>query len=97
MPSKDEIEGPQNNTGDAFTFDELKAKLTAQQKEAQATANKAKLLNNKDAIKFSIVSIRKASEALKRIEDDPTITASELTDIATKVDLYLQEAQLRIK
>ena len=100
MPTKEEGEAAAKNTDQLsgnFTFDELAAKLTAQQKQAQTIANKAKLLNDKEAIKFSIVSIRKASEALKRIEDDPTITASELTDIATKIDLYLQEAELRIQ
>jgi hypothetical protein len=98
MPIKEEIEWPTPpSSGTNFTLDELKAKLTTQQKEGQTLANKAKLLNDKDAIKFSIVSIRKAGEALKRIEEDPTITAEELTDIATKIDLYLQEAQLRIQ
>lgn len=80
-------------TGGSYTIPELRAKLEAQQTEARRLANTAKLLDNKEAIKFSLTALLKAGNILERIANESTISADEIIQESDKIDLYIQKAQ----
>jgi hypothetical protein len=61
--------------------------------EARRLLNKAKLLNDREGIKFATAWLLKASKSLDEASEDPTITADTLERDARRVDLYLSQAQ----
>lgn len=77
----------------SFTMAELVAKLEDQQVEARTTLNQARQVGNREAIKFSVAALQKATSTLERIENDTTYTADQVQRDATRVDTYLKEAQ----
>lgn len=79
-------------TEQSYTLPELQKKLEAQRKEGQRLLKKAKIVNNKTAIKFSTTVIVKANSTLDQIEKNSNLTADEIQKIATRIDLYLQGA-----
>jgi len=74
-----------------FTMSELKSKLEGQQIEARRVLNKAKLLGNRDAIKFGTAALLKASKSLDKITKNTT-TADEVQNDAQKIEYYLEQA-----
>lgn len=75
-----------------FTLVELTEKLKLQQIDARKVLNIAKLLENKQAIKFSLAAMLKAGNVLERIDTEPTITAEDVLKESEKIDAYLGEA-----
>lgn len=91
LPTEDPIvEVPDEQT---FTLPQLIAKLEVQQSEARRLLNKAKLLNNREWIKFATAGFIKSSKSLDEAAQDPTITADKLQRDAQRIDLYLWQAQ----
>jgi hypothetical protein len=70
----------------------LSEKLKAQQTEARKVLNIAKLLENKQAIKFALAAMLKAGNVLERIDTEATITAQDVLQESQKIDAYLNEA-----
>jgi len=81
----------------SFTIPELIKKLEAQQKEAQRLLKKAKFIEDKTAIKFTMTAIVKTTSILNEIDTNPNITANEVQKKATKIDLYIQAATKILK
>ena len=86
---------PDDQNGSSFTMTELQAKLEAQQVEARRMLNKAKLLGNRDAIKFGTAALLKASKSLDKIKKKTT-TADEVQKDAERVDFYLKQADAAV-
>lgn len=80
-----------------YTIQELKAKLDIQQTEARRISNIAKLLDNKDAIKFSLTALFKARNVIERIDTESTITADEIVKETTRIDFYISEAKKMVE
>lgn len=76
-----------------FTIPQLTAKIQAQQIEARRLLNKAKLLNDREGIKFATAALLKSSKLLDEAEESETITASMLESQSQTIDLYLGQAQ----
>ena len=79
-------------TAASLTLSELSEKLKVQQTDARKVLNIAKLLENKQAIKFALAAMLKAGNVLERIETEPTITAQDVLQESQKIDAYLSEA-----
>ncbi len=94
MEIPEEIPVPENNT---LTLNELTEKLKTQQTEARKVLNVAKLLENKQAIKFSLAAMLKAGNALERIDIETTITAEDVLRETEKIDRYLADANKLIE
>lgn len=75
-----------------LTLPELTEKLKQQQTEARKVLNIAKLLENKQAIKFSLAAMLKAGNVLERIGTESTITAEDVLRESQKIESYLMEA-----
>jgi len=84
---------PQATGNSVYTIPELQAQLEVQQTEARRLANTAKLLDNKDAIKFSLTALLKAGNVLERLQTEPSITVDEILKESEKIDFYIKQAQ----
>jgi hypothetical protein len=81
----------------SYTMNELEAKLESQQLEARRILNKAKLLWNKEAIKFGTAGLLKATKSIEKIKKDSSVTADEIQKDAERTDLYIQQADSLIQ
>lgn len=88
LPIPDPSSAPQNT----LTLVELTEKLKMQQTEARKVLNIAKLLENKQAIKFALAAMLKAGNVLERVSVETTITADDVLQESQKIDRYLEEA-----
>ncbi len=75
-----------------FTMAELVAKLESIQVEARKTVNEARKVSNREAIKFSVAALQKATSTLENIETDTKLTADQVQQDATRAEKYLQDA-----
>ncbi len=71
---------------------ELVAKLESIQVEARKTVNEARKVSNREAIKFSVAALQKATSTLENVETDTKLTADQVQQDATRAEKYLQDA-----